>query len=242
LASPNELREKEYMPTVQEAGILADAVYGDAPLPPGSGWVPAAPQAAAGVFDGFQAAAFSKDGATIIAFRGTAQAIDAVVDLKLTAGMNSTYFSAGENYAQPYTHRPNVYICGHSLGGAIAQVVANRLGFKFVTFNAPGVAVFASRNIWQASPNMTAVRSIGMVASAFRHPIQAVRDVRSAFNVVHGLNICLECDVVSQIGIHYGDVVRIWGTSFNPLTEHRMTTMNAVLKGDPVGLKTLESL
>ena len=36
-------------------------------------------------------------------------------------------------------------------------------------------------------------------------------------------------DIVSKLGVHYGDIARIPGTSANPLTEHRMTTMNAVL-------------
>ncbi|HWA62416.1 MAG TPA: hypothetical protein VG939_13630 [Caulobacteraceae bacterium] len=228
------------MPTVRELGLLANAVYDDSPAV--DGWTTAYRHAAGGHLDGFQAATFVKEGTTVLAFRGTAQAMDAVADFKLGTGMNSTYFDAAENYANPYVGRSNVFITGHSLGGAITQVVANRRGFKFATFNAPGVAVLASRNIGSATLAMTGVRVVGMMASTLRHPIQAVRDVASAFNTVHGLNVCLENDVVSQIGVHYGEIIRIPGTSSNPLTEHRMTTMNSVLEGNPVGSREVSAM
>jgi hypothetical protein len=215
------------MPTIRDLGLLANAVYDGVSTAPG--WLRINSQAATGSLDGFQAATFTRAGETVLAFRGTAQAMDAVADLKLGTGMNSTYFAAADTYAFAYRNTPNVYVCGHSLGGAIAQVAANRGGFKFATFNAPGVAVLASRNIADASLPMTAIRTAGMVLSAFRHPFQAISDVRATFNQVRGLNVCLQNDIVSKIGVHYGDIARIPGTSANPLTEHRMTTMNAVL-------------
>jgi hypothetical protein len=81
-----------------------------------------------------------------------------------------------------------------------------------------------------------------MILSAVRHPIQAGRDMASAFNTVHGLNVCLEYDAVSAIGVHYGDVIRIPGPSMNPLTEHRMTTMNAVLANHEVGNREVSTM
>lgn len=220
------------MPTVLEMGLMANAAYEAAPAVPG--WTCTARRAATR-FNGFQAATFVNSGITVLAFRGTSQGMDVVADLKLGTGMNSTYFSDAEDYAFAYQHLPNVYVCGHSLGGAIAQVVGNRRKLKFVTFNAPGVAVVASRNLLDASLTMSAVRTAGMVASAFRHPIQALRDMRSAFNTAHGLNLCLQNDVVSQIGLHYGEILRIPGTSANPLTEHSMNTVLEVLRRSPIG-------
>jgi hypothetical protein len=72
--------------------------------------------------------------------------------------------------------------------------------------------------------------------------MQAARDVKSAFKVVRGLNVCLQNDMVSQIGVHYGEVIRIPGTSANPLTEHGIATMNAVLTRNPVGQRPVASL
>lgn len=220
------------MPTVLEMGLMANAVYETTPVVPG--WTCLGRRAATRL-NGFQAATFVSGGITVLAFRGTSQAMDVVADLKLGTGMNSTYFADAEDYAFDYQHLPNLYVCGHSLGGAIAQVVGNRRGLKFVTFNAPGVAVVASRNILDASLTMSAVRTAGMVVSAFRHPMQAMRDMRAAFNTAHGLNLCLQNDAVSKIGLHYGEVLRIPGTSANPLTEHSMNTVLSVLRVNQVG-------
>lgn len=228
------------MPTVSELGALAEAVY-DSPPTATNNWEMVHFRQASGSLSGFQAATFRKGGQIVIAFRGTAQAMDAAADLKLGTGMNSTYFSSGDDYARQYRDVPNVFLCGHSLGGAIAQVVANRGGFKFATFNAPGVAVVASRNIGSASLTMSVIRTAGMLASALRHPIQAGQDVAAAFNTVHGLNVCLANDAVSKIGLHYGEIVRIPGTSANPLTEHGIATMNGVLATSPVGSRRVES-
>jgi pimeloyl-ACP methyl ester carboxylesterase len=229
------------MATVRDLGLLAAAAY-DTAYKPNMGWTRKDIHASRGGLNGFQAAIFVKGNITVISFRGTAQAMDVVADAKLGTGMNSTYFSEAEAYVRAYRNKPNVYVCGHSLGGAIAQIVANRCGFRMVTFNAPGVAVLASRNIAQGTAPMNLVRAAGLVVSTVRHPMQAARDVASAFNVVRGLNVCLENDIVSQIGIHYGNVLRIPGTSANPLTEHGIATMNAVLAKNPVGGRLVATL
>lgn len=222
---------------IRDLGVFASAVYGAnrGDVAAASGRPVLKFSQAPGMMNGFQAAAFDAGGGyTVVAFRGTSQAMDGIADLKLGAGMNSTYFSAGESFVNGLVGG-SIILCGHSLGGAIAQVVANRSGLPMVTFNAPGVAVLASREIANASLGMTAIRLGGMALSAFRHPMQAARDLRSTFNTVRGLNVCLNNDVVSQIGLHYGEVRRIPGTSANPLTEHRMATMNAVLANNQVG-------
>jgi len=216
------------MATLLDLARLSDAVY---LLQPNlAGWVRTAFHPASGGLDGFQAATFTRGSEVVVVFRGTAQAMDGIADLKLGTGMNSTYFAAGEEFAAPYRGRPDVVVTGHSLGGAIAQVVANRGGFVMATFNAPGVAVIASRNIGESTLGMNVVRTAGMIASAARHPMQATRDVASAFRTVRGVNLCLECDAVSRIGNHYGQVLRIPGSGANPLNEHRITTVISVLE------------
>ena len=167
-----------------------------------------------------------------MAFRGTAQAMDGVADLKLGTGMNSSYFYEGEEFAEKAGG--NAIVTGHSLGGAIAQVVANRGGYTMATFNAPGVGVIASRNILKSTSLMNAVRLTGMAASVLRHPMQAGSDIWHAFGTVKGVNLCLQNDAVSQMGNHYGKVRRITGTSKNPLTEHSISTVISVLKKNKI--------
>lgn len=229
------------MPSVREMGLLAEAVYYPDRVSI-SGWSRTVIHLAAGKLNGFQAATYQKGSEIVVAFRGTAQGMDGIADLKLGTGMNSTYFSDGTTFVHEYRANTRVFLCGHSLGGAIAQVVANRGGFYFVTFNSPGVAVLSSRNILTASPTMTAIRTAGMLASVVRHPVQATQDVRAAFDRAHGLNVCLAHDAVSQIGIHYGEVIRIQGTSFKPWKEHGIATMNDVLATHPIGNRRVESL
>jgi pimeloyl-ACP methyl ester carboxylesterase len=229
------------MATIRELGTLAAAVYGPKRTWV-QGWKCTDFHAASGALNGFQAATFVRGGVTVVCYRGSAQLMDGVADLKLGTGMNSTYFSEGEAYARPHKNKPGVYVCGHSLGGAIAQVVANRGGFRMVTFNAPGVAVLASRNLPDATLTMTAIRAAGFVVGALRHPMQTGRDIAAAFNVVRGLNVCLQYDVVSRVGVHYGEVLRIPGTSMNPYTEHLIATVNLALDRDPVGKKNVQTL
>jgi pimeloyl-ACP methyl ester carboxylesterase len=218
---------------IRDLGLMAEAVYSTT-TPTVAGFSCVSFQKASSAWNGFQAAAFAGSDGIVVAFRGTDQAVDVGADLQLGVGMNNSYFSQGEDFVA-LLGEGNITVCGHSLGGAIAQVVANRRSLPMVTFNAPGVAVFASRNFGDATTGMTAVRAAGMMARAALHPFQAARDVASTFNVVKGLNICLAADVVSRIGIHYGEIVRIPGTSTNPKTEHGIATVNAVLRGHPLG-------
>jgi len=232
------------MPTIRDLGLLAAAVYEDNPSVPG--WASPGHLTASGSWNGFQAATFTGEGVTVIVFRGTAQAMDVGADLRLGSGMNTSYFSDGESYAAgAAAPGDNVYVCGHSLGGAIAQVVANRGGYKMVTFNAPGVAVFASRNVRDiatSTPWMTAIRVGGALVSSVTNPMQTFRDIRSTFHTVRGLNIRLSYDAVSQIGIHYGEMVTLDGPTMNPATAHRMATVNEVLATNPLGARALSSL
>jgi pimeloyl-ACP methyl ester carboxylesterase len=232
------------MPTIRDLGLMAAAVYEDEPAV--GGWVCPNHLRASSGWNGFQAATFTADGVTVIVFRGTSQAMDLGADLRLGSGMNTSYFSDGEHYAaDAAAPGENVYVCGHSLGGAIAQVVANRGGYKMVTFNAPGVAVFASRNVRDmatATPWMQAIRVGGALVSSVTNPMQTFRDIRSTFHTVRGLNIRLSYDAVSQMGIHYGEMVTLTGPTMNPATAHRMATVNEVLATNPLGGRALTSL
>jgi len=226
------------MANLYQLSRLAAAVYGD--VPPPDGWTSIG-TGAEGRF-GFKAAAYKGSGETVIAFRGTtASAGDVAADLQLGAGMNTSHFGQADDFVQDYLDADGLAFCGHSLGGAIAQIVGNRFDRKFATFNAPGVAVLASRNVLWSNPAMLGVRLAGTVISAIAHPVQAARDVKATFNVVQGVNICLQYDVVSRIGVHYGKVVRIPGTDANPAHQHSISTVVQVLEDNPVGQLRIES-
>jgi len=229
------------MNTLLDLGLLAQAVYGDAGTP--GGWSPGTTQT--GRYD-FHAAVYTRNGETIVAFRGTtASAGDAGADLKLGVGMNTSHFGQAMDFMDQYAPGSDVTVCGHSLGGAMAQVVGNRRELKFATFNAPGVAIVASRNLGElgatALTGTAVVRGAFSVVSAVFHPVQAYQDVRATFNTARGVNVCLNADVVSRIGVHYGAVVRIPGTGYSPLSQHSIDTVVGVLRTNPVGSLTIDN-
>ncbi len=214
------------MTSIYEYALMADAVYQDTPQVPG--W--ACVNFRAGLGSGLQAAVFSKGSAKVVAFKGTTptQGSDIVADLKIGTGMNTSYFSNAETYVAQFANEPGVVVTGHSLGGGIAQVVGNRRRLPFVSFNAPGVALIASRNVATANPIMSAVRVVGGAVSAVRHPMQMARDISSAFHTSLGVNYRLSGDLVSEIGLHYGSIISLVASG-DPLTQHKMGTMLEIL-------------
>lgn len=213
------------MTTVMTYAKMADEAY--AATPTVSGWTTVMDHLEPS--SGLRSVVFHRGGVFVVSFRGTDNLSDVVEDAQLTLGMNTAMYPVGEAIAAAAGQHGGVILTGHSLGGAVAQVVGNRAQLPFVTFNAPGVALIASRNIATANPVMAALRWTGSVSSALARPRQTARDMQAAFNVVHGKNYRLFNDVVSSSGVHYGDVITLPTPTTNPLDAHRITTVIAVL-------------
>ena len=213
------------MPTISDYALMSSGAYDANPSVPR--WTAGRPQ-----YDpnsGLRSVIYTDGSVFVVAFRGTDNASDLVEDAQLTLGMNTAMYPIGEAVASGVQNHGPVYVTGHSLGGAVAQVVGSRMGLPFVTFNAPGVAIFASRNMWQANPLAAQARAAGAVASAIFNPRQALRDVQSAFSVANGKNYRLSTDIVSNTGIHYGDVITLPAGTADPLSAHYISTMISVL-------------
>jgi hypothetical protein len=102
----------------------------------------------------FAAAVFVSGERVIIAFRGTQDFSDTLAfftdwltNASWLAGVADDFLiprvnKAARLLANTYARHPNskMYLTGHSLGGAIADIVAIRASLPAVTFNAPGVA------------------------------------------------------------------------------------------------------
>jgi pimeloyl-ACP methyl ester carboxylesterase len=231
------------MATIYDLSLLAQSVYGDVPTP--TGWT--CLKLESGSY-GFQAGAYTRGSETVVAFRGTTPtAGDFVADAMLGAGMNTSHFGQADDFLDDYRQIKGLTLCGHSLGGAMAQVAGNRGRLPFATFNAPGVGVIASRNLDEVATTVaigTAKIRAGMVlVSAVLHPIQAARDIAATFHVCRGVNICLNADLVSRIGVHYGKVIRIAGTAATPWSQHGIATVVEVLgaPGCTEGLLSIDS-
>lgn len=224
------------MPLISEYAGLCNAIY-DTSLSTGSnvnGWILGAHEN--GDANGMCAGVFTKNQVTVVAFRGTRMdsGNDILTDVQLGSGMNTTYFSLAETFAGLYAPGPNVIMTGHSLGGAIAQIVGNRTRRAFVTFNAPGVALVASRNVHTVNPVLGAARLAIGIATAAQTPMQTYRDARAAFHTSRGTNYRLSGDLVSRWGLHYGEIVEVPGTG-DPLTQHKMDTVVSCLTNSGQG-------
>lgn len=223
------------MANIMEYAQLSEAVYKASPSL--DGWeVVDVKSSGGGWNNALQAAAFKKNGELVFAFKGTSQGMDLIADLKLGVGINSSQFSEAEQFVE----RVNpggaslVTVCGHSLGGAIAQVVGNRMRLRFATFNAPGVAVFSSRNLDQFAVAMRTgtfgLRAAGSFFGAFRHPMQTARDVGSAFYRVSGINFRHGLDLVSRWGVHYGQITDVPYDGISPGDMHSIKNFVGTLR------------
>ncbi len=95
-------------------------------------------------FGTFTCAAYKNNNKIIISFRGTDNFMDllgADADIALGNIPSVDYVYAREFYLKIKQQYPNAEIefTGHSLGGAIAQLLGAKYGNKTITFNAPGM-------------------------------------------------------------------------------------------------------
>ena len=101
-----------------------------------------------------------------IAIRGTSSVLDYLVDGEYVFDIPVKQYEEALNFvAKVKALYPNVkklYVCGHSLGGIIAKMIAPRIGLNTIAFNSPGVVQFLKkRNLpWVRAYNSDAMCSI----------------------------------------------------------------------------------
>jgi len=140
-------------PTVVELAHLSNLVYGSnptvkvvvakPPLAPPSNpeqeWSLSKSRSYPG---GFFAAVYKRqDGCQALAFRGTDDLADAFYDdAAILVGATPPQFHHAVAFARDAQLSPHDAVTGHSLGGALALLVAAATNRPAVTFNAPGIA------------------------------------------------------------------------------------------------------
>src|SRR5262249_36530290 len=133
-----------------------------------------------------------------IRFAGTDDARDAVVEDAIGIGLTGSTmflhttlaFALAKSLMASYN---KVEVCGHSLGGAYAQLVAREFELTCITFNAPGAAQMARMTLPGGAFNPT-----NLVVGEMRNAYAAVFDKTAMFHFRHPQ------DVVSRIGNHCG--------------------------------------
>ena len=232
---------RDIMPTIMSLAKMSQDAYSGKASVPGAALHKFRPSTRSWrEGDGFQGAIFKFEGGFICSFAGTDDAQDVVADAKLFLGMNTSQYSNAKDFLQKsdIPAGSQIILAGHSLGGAIAQVIGNRLKLPFVTFNAPGVAI-ASRNAGEmavaGATGTMAARVGGMVVSAALHPHQALQDMASTFYWVDGVNFRLGKDIVGCTGVHYGKVIEIpyGGGTLDVAAKHKIGTVLTALADSP---------
>lgn len=130
------------MTTLGDCAVCADAVYRDGHGHPLRGAWRGGELVTGGT--GFQGRVYRRDGAVIVAYRGTDSMLDQLLTWSHLAAKAPPWaqllpaMNLARRGLQEQPHR--IVLTGHSLGGALAKVVATHLGIPAVLFNAPDVA------------------------------------------------------------------------------------------------------
>jgi putative lipase involved disintegration of autophagic bodies len=209
------------MATFDEYVDMANAAYGNegnTEQPPG-GWDTQKREWATWYGDGFQGAIFKNKNEVVVAFSGTKGGLttapvsqnsgNARIGVNVIPNMAGGAF-AMVNWAKKHNPGKPISICGHSLGGGLAQVVGNWAGLPFVSFNGPGMK-----------------SHLKMSAFNIFKPQQMFRSATSK-NTDDSIGICftVKGDWIGEFGYHVGWEVPLPPAS-NGLSAHSMMAVFA---------------
>jgi len=222
--------------TLGEYATLADAVYdAEADLTRrAQGWT-CQRRVAATLTVGFQGAILDNGREIIVAFKGTAAATrSGVMDLQndlvlFLNGLPSQAAAADAlvRQAAEIAQGKPISLTGHSLGGALCQVVGYWSGKPFVTFNAPPMLanLVQARLVAWAGAALTPLALLsGLTGSA--------RSLFASGGVgEQAINYMVRTDIISGVSIrpHYGRIVKLENTVEGG-SDHSMVTMLSLLR------------
>jgi hypothetical protein len=117
-----------------------------------------------------------------------------------------------------------VFIVGHSLGGALAQVLGYWCNRPFVTFNAPGMASIIKAAQWNF-----------LKPDVFRRTREAKKF--RADGKARGINFRISGDAIAKFGRHVGDMIVL--NSSGPFTQRHIDFERALQESRLNGQQTL---
>ena len=197
------------------------------------------------ISSGFFAVKFEKGDDIVIAFRGTNGVLDVPADLAIVGqnfpfanwdtqfdyALNTTKIIRDE--AKPNT---NIYVTGHSLGGALAQVTSKMFGFDGVTFDAGGALNIANSLQFAIKASVLGITPAVMPNSFTNYTVNDSMVSGYSGDMVNGHQIPLEngtfttffLDSAATIIPGFGDdiILQAWRT----ILLHSMDGIEALMK------------
>ena len=228
------------MTSISQYAVLSNAVYTKEEGTRVPGWRCTILSSHEGT--GFQGGVYVNDTDCVLAFRGTDNLGGVVSDVQLAVGGLPHQLEHARklfDFSRRFAATRRVSMCGHSLGGGLAQVIGYHQNLPFVTFNAPPMATNVDES-WakKARAFLTGAAAptglSGLVYAGMSKVAQWVAGSKDLGGDI-GLNIRLEGDVVSASfwgGDHVGQVVTL-GFSGSPADAHRMGSVMTVLETWP---------
>ncbi|VTR91964.1 unnamed protein product [Gemmata massiliana] len=193
---------------------------------------------------GFQAAYFTRSrGATgaagteqVVAIAGTQgmAGSDILADIKLAIGVMPRQASSAEKFFQSVipsgTTPSDVIVVGHSLGGALAQVLGFWHGVRFVTFNAPGM-------MGQLGGSMLNLFKPQVLARTWKATWKTATGPTE-----RGINLIVKTDVIGNYGPHVGTAVRLSATNSPLFRAHGGQRLENAIRNKMIGGQSLWDL
>jgi len=212
------------MATIDNYLDLADCAYGNSndPKAPPHGWSAQVREWATWYGNGFQGGVFisPKKDEVVVAFSGTkGDPVTAPISqnsANVRIAVNVVPNMAGGaidmvNWAKKQNPTLPISICGHSLGGGLAQVIGNWSGIPFISFSGPGMKTH-----------------LKMSAFNILKPMQMIRSALSK-NTDDTIGLCftVKGDFIGEYGYHVGHEIVL--PHVNPA--FRAHSITAMLQG-----------
>lgn len=134
---------------------------------------------------------YKKGEQVIVGFRGTTNMLDIAHDVLILFDSldESTRFRNDLEYVESIESSNSVVLCGHSLGGTIAYLIAEKLGLEAYIFN-PGFP--PKRNIKRLSSRIHVFRVRGDPVSAYAENYSKVVSICATSWNLHGIQNFVE--------------------------------------------------
>lgn len=221
---------------VNDYALICDKVYDETQSGGGNALVPGftCTRLVTDPVNGFKGAIYTRENDCVVAYKGTEPTKgtsrlmkDLVADYRLAkGGIPKQVKPAAQllDIALRNHETKTIVICGHSLGGGLAQVVGYQTKTPFITFNAPPMATNVDDSWAKTVRSVVSKLPGGSLAFPLWSKVAQFVAKRKGLGDTFGVNLRMKSDIVSASfwgGDHVGRVINI-ETNLGAVEAHLM--------------------